>query len=93
MTLVATKNDIIFFLFFFPVVYFSYRRIAPIKKLIYRKLTGVPNNLGLDPFADPVGHFGAHWQAVRHCRRCGVAGGERVPPAPLGWYYQYLTQI
>ena len=20
------------------------------------------------------------------CRRCGVAGGERVPPAPLGWY-------
>ena len=25
-------------------------------------------------------------QAVRRCRRCGVAGGERVPPAPLGWY-------
>ena len=25
------------------------------------------------------GHFG-FW------RRCGVAGGERVPPAPLGWY-------
>ena len=22
----------------------------------------------------------------RCCRRCGVAGGERVPPAPLGWY-------
>ena len=21
------------------------------------------------------------------CRRCGVAGGERVPPAPLGWYF------
>ena len=20
-------------------------------------------------------------------RRCGVAGGERVPPAPLGWYF------
>ena len=49
-------------------------------------MTGAPNNLGLDPFPDPVGHFGAHWQAVRRCRRCGVAGGERVPPAPLGWY-------
>ena len=35
MTLVATKNDIIFFSFFlFPVVYFSHRRSAPIKKLI-----------------------------------------------------------
>ena len=38
-------------------------------------MTGAPNNLGLDPFPDPVGHFGAHWQAVRRCRRCGVAGG------------------
>ena len=25
------------------------------------------------------GHFG-------FCRRCGIAGGERVPPLPLGWY-------
>ena len=32
-TLVATKNDIIFFSFF-PVVYFSHRRSARIKKLI-----------------------------------------------------------
>ena len=34
MTLVATINVIIFFLFFFPVVYFSHRRSARIKKLI-----------------------------------------------------------
>ena len=30
------------------------------------------------------------------CRRCGVAGGERVPPAPLGWYsikYQYKLEF
>ena len=27
-------------------------------------------------------------RAVRCCRRCGVAGGERVPPAPLGWYLE-----
>ena len=43
----------------------------------------MPKNLGVDTFPDPVGHFGAHWHAVW---RCGVAGGERVPPAPLGWY-------
>ena len=28
------------------------------------------------------GHFG-------FCRRCGVAGGEQVPPAPLGWYSNF----
>ena len=27
-------------------------------------------------------------QAVQRCRRCGVAGGERVPPSPLGWYFR-----
>ena len=52
-------------------------------------MTGAPNNLGLDPFPDPVGHFRANWQAVRRWRRCGVGGGERVPPAPLGWYWVY----
>ena len=45
----------------------------------------MPKNLGVDTFPDPFGHFGAHWQAVWRCRLCGVAGGERVPPAPLGW--------
>ena len=25
-------------------------------------------------------------QAVRRFRRCGIAGGERVSPAQLGWY-------
>ena len=23
---------------------------------------------------------------MRYCRWCGIAGGERVPPSPLGWY-------
>ena len=27
-----------------------------IKKLIKLKLTGVPQNLGVDPFPDPIGH-------------------------------------
>ena len=26
-------------------------------------------------------------RAVRCCRQCGVAGGEPVPLAPLGWYF------
>ena len=25
--------------------------------------------------------------------RCGVAGGERVPPAPLGWYFVDVVDI
>merc|ERR1719206_469724 len=68
-------------------------RSVQIKKLIYQKLTGASNNLGLDPFPDPVGHFGAHWQAVRRCRRRGVAGGERGPPAPLGWYSSLFLML
>ena len=50
------------FFSFFSVVYFSHRRSAWIKKLIQRKLTGAPQNLGVDPFPDPVGHFGAPWR-------------------------------
>ena len=32
-------------------------------------------------------------QAVRCCRRCRVAGGERVPPAPVGWYSTYNADV
>ena len=35
---------------------------------------------------------GAALQAVRHCRRCGVAGSERVPPSPLGWYHRNVLK-
>ena len=34
-------------------------RSARIKKLIWRKLAGVPKNLVKGPFPDPVSHFGA----------------------------------
>ena len=27
-------------------------------------------------------------QSVWCCRRCGVAGSEQVPQAPLGWYFR-----
>ena len=67
------------FFFFFSVVYFSHRRSARIKKLIKRKLLKTSKNLVENTFPGSVSHFG-------FSRRCGVAGGERVPPAPLGWY-------
>ena len=38
------------------------RSMAVIKKLILRKLMGAPKDLGVDPFPDPVGHFGAPWR-------------------------------
>ena len=45
------------------------------------------NNLGMDPFPDPVGHFGAPWrpfwilQAVRRCRRWASAPGGLIQTA------------
>ena len=51
-----------FFFFFFSVATFSHRRSALIQKFILRKLIRAPNNLGLDPFPDPVGHSVAPWR-------------------------------
>ena len=30
---------------------------------------------------------------MKCCRLCGVAGGERVPPLPLGWYFQIFLPL
>ena len=38
------------------------------------------------PHRPPCVHFGFY-------RWCGVAGGERMPPAPLGWYLYQLLQM
>ena len=43
----------------------------------------MPKNLGVDIFADPIGHFGPPGD---HIDFAGVAGDERVPPLQLGWY-------
>ena len=32
-------------------------------------------------------------QAEQRCRRCGIAGGERVPPSTLGWYSIYFFDL
>ena len=54
----------IFFHSIFSVATFSHRRSAQIKKLLLRKLTGAPKNLGVDHFPTPSailrppgGHF------------------------------------
>ena len=63
---------------FFSVATFSHRRDAKIKKLILRKLLWIPENLGVDTFPDPIGHFGASWwilQVVRRCRQWASAPG------------------
>ena len=58
-----------------------------------------PITLGWTPFQTPsaiLGPLGSHFGFcniepnielhIGFCRWCGVAGGERVPPARLGWY-------
>ena len=58
---VATKNVFIllsssfFFLFFSSIATFSYRRSTQIKKIILKKLRGVPKSQGVNTFPDPVG--------------------------------------
>ena len=72
------------FSFFFSVVYFYHRRSARIKKLIQRKLTGTPKNLGVDTFPDPLCHFGAPWrpfwilQAVQAVSDCPLRRQARI---------------
>ena len=86
-TLVATINDIIFFLSFVSVVYFSHRRSAWIKKLICKSWRKAQKPKGWQLLqttsaivGPPSGHFG-------FCRLCSVAGSERLSPALLGWFY------
>ena len=53
----------------------------------------MPKNPGVDTFQDPVGHFGATGGHFEFCRRCGVAGGERVPPGAARLVFQILNNL
>ena len=60
------------------------------KNLLFQKLSEGSNDQGLDMFSDPVSHLGPPGGHFGLCRRWGVpgvAGDERVPPAPLVWYF------
>ena len=83
----------------FFVVYFSHRRSAPIKK---PKSTGAPKNLWVDPFPDPIGHFGVPWQPflIFGVLIEGIIESENLTlsllegPITLGWIsYQALLAI
>ena len=56
-------------------------------------MTGAPKNLGEDTFPDPVDHLGVPSGHFGFCRRCCVAGGERKPPVPLGWYFVIVVVV
>ena len=52
-------------------------------------MIGGSNKLRFNLFPDPVGNFGLSGRLGV----AGVAGDERVPPAPLGWYLVSLRTI
>ena len=41
-------------------------------------------NMEIWKYGVPLEYWAIHFG---FCSRCGVAGGEQVPPAPLGWYF------
>ena len=56
-------------------------------------MMGALKNFRIDTFPDPVGHFGAPSSHIGISRWCGIAFGERVTLALLGWYlYQVSGQ-
>ena len=73
---------------FSSVQKFSHRRGAHIKKLILWELIGVPNNIreGVDPFPDPVRHFGPPGGHFRFCCQCGNADCEQMLPMLKGCF-------
>ena len=71
----VTSATWLVFLLSFSVVYFSHRRTAQNKELIFWKLIGGPNNLGAGPFPDCLGPFGTlldfpDGAALRAVRKC-----------------------
>ena len=55
-------------------------------RLVFPVYFSLPSSTFLTKGVLESGGAAAALQAVRCCRGRGVAGGERVPPSPLGWY-------
>ena len=97
----STGNDVsghyfrhYFLLFFFHFFFFSppsrpflIEGVLVSKNLFSESCLKWPITLGWTPFQTPSAILGPPGGHFGFCRRCGVAGGERVPPAPLGWYF------
>ena len=61
---------VVFPLFFSSIVYFSHRRSARIKKIVYRKLIGAPKNLRVDTSPGlPLSSWSSHDTRCWHCWR------------------------
>ena len=82
-TLVATKNDICFFtfFFFFPVVYFSHKECSNQETYLAK----VDKSAQKPRDKHPSRHRRPFWGLL--VAILDFAGGERMPPAPLGWYF------
>ena len=75
-----------FFFFLFPSSTFLIEGVLRSKNLFSESCLECPKTWGLTPFQTPSAILGPTGGHFGFCRRCSVAGGERVPPSPLGWY-------
>ena len=75
---------------FSPLSTFLIEGALKSKNLLKQEMMGVPKNLGVNSFPDPVGHYAVLWWPLGFCRWGTVAGGEQ---APLGWYFNYRSLI
>ena len=75
-----------FFIFSPPSRPFLIEGVLVSKNLFSESCLKWPITLGWTPFQTPSAILGPPGGHFGFCRRCGVAGGERVPLAPLGWY-------
>ena len=91
--ILAQLSHSLSFPFFSPSRPFLIEGVLGSKNLFSESCLKWPITLGWTPFQTPSAILGATGGHFGFCRRCDVAGGERVPPAPLGWYFCRFCQV
>ena len=96
--LVATKHVIIFhsilFLPFSLLLPSLVEGVLRSKNLFCKSWWECQKTWECTPFQTPSATLGPPSNHFGFWRRCGVAGSERVTPAPLDWYFKlYLSEI
>ena len=79
----------------FQIIIFSMVQFSN-RKIYLPKLIGAPNNRGISPILDPVGHYGTPGSYPGFCWWIGIADGERVPPSAamlVFWLKQRYTEL
>ena len=94
MMLVATTHNIIFQCFFScrfslfpPLSTFLIEGVPGSEIFFSESWREHPETLGKPPFQTPSAIFGPPSSHFGFWRRCGIAGGGRVPPEPLGCFF------